>query len=103
MRSTFRELEAFARAGLAVFFAFAFARVAGQQTLGLEGGAQIRVKFEERAGNAMADRAGLAVGAAAATFTRTSNLSVVPVTVNGWRKPWRAGFPAGNNFQTCGR
>src|SRR6266481_532870 len=34
--STLAVLEAFARPGLAVFFAFAFAGIAGQQTLGLE-------------------------------------------------------------------
>src|SRR5882724_1338511 len=63
--STLAVLEAFARPGLAVFFAFAFAGIAGEQTLGLEGGAQIDVGLQKGTGDAVPDGAGLAVGAAA--------------------------------------
>src|SRR5260221_5976492 len=63
--STLAVLEAFARPGLAVFFAFAFEGIAGEQTLGLEGGAQIDVGGQQGAGDAVPDGAGLAVGTAA--------------------------------------
>src|SRR5882757_1492472 len=63
--STLAVLEAFARPGLAVFFAFAFAGIAGEQTLGLKRGAQIDVGFKQGAGDAVPDGTGLAVGTAA--------------------------------------
>src|SRR5580692_9346258 len=57
---TFAVLEAFACPGLAVFFAFLFAGIAGQQALGLERRAQGDVRLEQRARNAVTDRSGLA-------------------------------------------
>ena len=65
MRSTFRELETFARAGLAVFLAFLHARIAREEALGFQCAPQGRVKLQQRPGNAVANRAGLAVGTAA--------------------------------------
>ena len=49
----------------AVLFALLHARVAGQQTGGLEGGAVVLVDDEQRAGDAVTDGAGLAGDAAA--------------------------------------
>src|ERR1035441_9770369 len=51
LRSTLRELEAFAGAGLAVFLALAGARVAREETFRLECGAQVGVELQQRAGN----------------------------------------------------
>ena len=48
----FAELEVLARAGLAGFFALAHAGVAMQQALGFEGGAQLGVVLQQRAGDA---------------------------------------------------
>jgi hypothetical protein len=73
--STFAILEAFAGAGLAVFFAFPFAGIAGQQALGLEGGAQIDIALGQGAGDAVPDSAGLAVGAAALDVDADVNLA----------------------------
>src|ERR1017187_9684989 len=65
LRSTLRELEAFAGAGLAVFFALAGARVAREEAFRFQRGAQVGVELQQRAGNPVARRAGLAVRAAA--------------------------------------
>ena len=66
VRSTLRELETFARARLAVFLALFHARIAREQALGLQRAPQGRVKLQQRPGNAMPHRAGLAVRPAAA-------------------------------------
>src|SRR5690242_15834893 len=65
MRLTLRELEAFAGAGLAVFLAFAGARIARKHAFRLQRRAQIGVKFQQRTGDAVARGAGLAVRTAA--------------------------------------
>src|SRR5918912_3769156 len=56
----FRELEALARALLSVLLAFFDARVARDEPRMLQGRAQVGVEFDERARDAVADRAGLA-------------------------------------------
>jgi hypothetical protein len=56
---TLAELETFARAGLAVFFALLHARVAGQQSFGFQIRAIVNVGFEQRAGNSMPHRSSL--------------------------------------------
>src|SRR5208282_4946995 len=66
MRSTFRELETFARARLAVFLALLHARIAREEALGLQCAPQGRVELQQRPGNAMPHRTSLAVGPAAA-------------------------------------
>ncbi len=83
MRLTFRVLEAFARARLAVLLALLHARIAREQALGFQRRPQRRVKFDQRAGDAVPHGAGLAVGPPPETLTRTSNFSAVPVTVSG--------------------
>src|SRR6185437_8833941 len=65
VRLTFAELETFASARLAVFFALFHTRIACQQAFSLQGRAKSRVREQQRAGNTMAHRAGLARGAAA--------------------------------------
>src|SRR5204863_3032055 len=62
---TFTELEAFARSRHAVLLAFLGARVARQQSLVLQGLAQLRVVLDQSARNAEAYRAGLSGYAAA--------------------------------------
>lgn len=59
------ELEAFARSGLARFFAFFHARVATEKALFFEGGAQLRISLNEGTGDGEADSADLAEGSAA--------------------------------------
>jgi len=49
----------------------------------LQGGAEGGVELQQRTRNAVAGRPGLAFGPPPVTFTRTSSLSAVPVTVNG--------------------
>ena len=61
----FRELEAAAGAGLAGLLAFLHARIAGEETGLLEDGAEVLVGLDEGAGDAVAQGAGLAGGAAA--------------------------------------
>src|SRR5947207_2254660 len=63
---TLRELEAFAGARLAVLLALLLARVAREQTVGLQRSAQRGFRELQCPGDAMTDRAGLPVGAAAA-------------------------------------
>src|SRR5208282_3173238 len=60
-----RELEAAARFGLAVFLAFDHPRVAGDEAAALEHSAQLRLVPDQRLGQTMAHRAGLARKAAA--------------------------------------
>src|ERR1700722_7109473 len=64
-RLTFRELEALARTRLAIFFAFAHARIACEQSFSLQRRTQRGVEFDQRAGNAVTNRVGLAVRPAA--------------------------------------
>src|ERR1019366_7283336 len=66
VRSTFRELETFARARLAVFLALFHARIAREEALGLQRPPQVRVELQQRPGDAVPHRAGLAVRPAAA-------------------------------------
>src|SRR2546421_9405900 len=61
----FRELEALARALLAVLLALLDARVACDEARLLQGGPEVGVKFHQRARDAVAHRAGLPGGAAA--------------------------------------
>jgi hypothetical protein len=70
--------------GWPYFLRSRIARIARQQTFRLQRRTQVGVKFKERAGNAVANRAGLTSGPPPATFTRTSSLSAVPVMVSGW-------------------
>src|SRR6202034_356129 len=63
-QSTFRELETLARTRLAVFFAFTGARIARQQTFRFQRRAEVRIKLDQRAGEAVADSIRLAVRAA---------------------------------------
>jgi hypothetical protein len=67
---TFRELEAFTRPGLPGFLAFFHARIAAQQSIGLERGAQINIDLQEGARNRQARRTGLAAGAATGSVDR---------------------------------
>src|SRR5208337_2884509 len=64
-RLTFRVLEPFARARLAVFLALFHARITREQALGLERGTQSGVGPNQRPGNPMPHRPGLSVRAAA--------------------------------------
>src|SRR5208282_5923025 len=64
-RLTFRVLEPFARARLAVFLALFHARIAREQALGLERATQRGIGPNQRPGNPMPHRAGLSVRAAA--------------------------------------
>src|SRR5205085_12438299 len=57
---TFTILEAFARAGLTVFLAFAHARIARQVAMRFERRPQAGVGFEQCAGDAVTNSAGLA-------------------------------------------
>src|SRR5690348_55243 len=57
----FAELEPLASARLAVFLAFAHARITGQQTFRAQRTAQIRIDGQQRAGNPKPDCAGLSV------------------------------------------
>src|SRR5207244_8369244 len=66
IRLALAELEALAGAGLAGLFALFHARVARQQTLGLQHPAKFRARHEKRTGDAEADRPGLAADSAAA-------------------------------------
>src|SRR5208283_6226887 len=61
-----RELEPLSRALLAVLLAFLLARIASHQSFGLEQLAQLRVEFDQGAGNAHLHRVGLRTYAAAA-------------------------------------
>jgi hypothetical protein len=54
------ELEAFARAGLAVLLTFAHTRIASQETIRFEGRAHSGVHLKECAGNTMTDSTRLA-------------------------------------------
>src|SRR6476646_11595922 len=65
MRLALRELEAGAGALLAVLLALLHAGIAREETSLLETLAQLHVVELERAGDAVADRAGLAAGTAA--------------------------------------
>src|SRR5665213_751811 len=60
LRLTLAILEAFARAGLAVFLAFPHAGVARQQAGGLQGRTQRRVYVQQRPRYSVADGASLA-------------------------------------------
>src|SRR5262245_20130005 len=62
---TFTELEALARSGHAVLLAFLRARIAREHAFVLQPLAQFEVVLDERAGDAEANRAGLAGHAAA--------------------------------------
>ncbi len=64
-RSALRELEAAASLGPAVLLALDHAAVAGQEAALLQRAAQLRLIIGERAGDAVAQRAGLAGEAAA--------------------------------------
>src|SRR4051812_29795922 len=59
------ELQALAGARLAVFLTFLHTRIAGEKSLCLESGTEVRIRFEEGARDAVPDRTGLAVRAAA--------------------------------------
>src|ERR1043166_3305723 len=58
-RLTLAELEAFARAGLAVLLALLHPRVAREKAIGLQNRTQVRVRFEQCASDSMTNRAGL--------------------------------------------
>src|SRR5689334_22892760 len=62
---TLGELVAFARARLAVLLALLHARIARQQAVALERGAQVGVRHEQGAGDAVPHGAGLAGGSTA--------------------------------------
>src|SRR6185312_3806527 len=65
VRLTFAELETFASARLAVFFALFHTRIARQQAFRLQRRTQSCVREQQRAGDAVANRASLARRAAA--------------------------------------
>src|SRR6185312_8303839 len=65
VRLTFAELETFASARLAVLFALFHTRIAGQQTFRFQRRTKSCVREQQRAGNTMAHRAGLACRTAA--------------------------------------
>src|SRR5207247_1400093 len=64
-RLAFAVLESFARARLAVLFAFLHAWIAREQAVRLQRGAQIRIDEQQRSRDTMPDRASLAGEAAA--------------------------------------
>src|SRR4029079_4894370 len=64
-RLALRELEGTAGLGAAVLLALDHARIAGEEALALDRGAQARLVAGERGRDAVADRAGLAGKAAA--------------------------------------
>ena len=65
-RLALRELEAFTSTGLAVLLTLAHTGIAGEKAFSLEQGAEIRVAGDERAGDTVSNRDGLAGGSAAA-------------------------------------
>src|ERR1017187_3794992 len=66
MRSTFRELKTFARTRLAVLLALLHARIAREETLGLQRAPQGRIELQQCPGYAVPHRTGLAIWPAAA-------------------------------------
>src|SRR5215475_15540778 len=73
IRSALAELEPSARGLLAVLLALLLARIAGDVAGGLELGPQLAVDLHERAGDAVADRAGLRRDAPARTRAVTAD------------------------------
>ena len=65
-----RELEAFARSGLARFLAFLHPRIASKEAFGFQATANIRVGLEQSASNCQPGRARLTRGATAAGVNR---------------------------------
>src|SRR5205085_12303836 len=61
---TLRELEAFTRSGLSRFLALFHARIASQQAIGFESGAQINIDLQERPRNRQTRRTRRAARAA---------------------------------------